>query len=626
MKTKTFILLLFLTVLSIDASAQGRMIPNLDKVTIFSKGAQVYRHKQVTLQAGEQTLSFTGLSPYIDVNSIQVKAEGNVTILGVSQRFIRPDSAMLSRQLRAAEAALKKARNRQAEVKAKRTVMKSQLEMVKTNSSTAARTVATPLEAIKQLNQYYYDETMAINKRLIGLDEEEQQANHNVEKQQEVIDSLAGLNAKRLTVIDVKVDAPRVSNTNFTFVYYVNGASWYPTYELRSGSTAAPLQLTYKANITQQTNEDWRNVPVTLSSANPNRSNVSPELKTYWLDYGLDAPTYDFGIDNNRISGTITDEEDNPVIGATIQVKGTTIGTVSDIDGHYTLTLPNGNRNVEASYIGMETQVKQATGNRLDFRMENSKLALEEVVVKGFGSKSTKSNVKFTAPVIKADREVKAESIADENSMDVSSTAAKFGYEFEIGHPLTILSDNKPVSCQIGKYKLPTTYAYKGVPKIDKNAFLVADVTGWNELNLIQGEATVFFDNSYVGKTILNPDQQSDTLHLAMGRDNGIHIERKLIKNNTSRRLLGSSRVQTMNWEISIRNARAEQVVISIYDQLPVSRNSSITVTPQELSGGQLDKLNGQVVWKLTLAPGEVKKLSLGYQVKYDKYRRLTIE
>ena len=170
MKTKTFILLLFLTVLSIDASAQGRMMPNLDKVTIFSKGAQVYRHKQVALQAGEQTLSFTGLSPYIDVNSIQVKAGGNVTILGVSQRFVRPDSAMLSGQLRAAEAALKKARNRQAEVKAKRTVMKSQLEMVKTNSSTAARTVATPLEAIKQLNQYYYDETMAINKRRIGLD------------------------------------------------------------------------------------------------------------------------------------------------------------------------------------------------------------------------------------------------------------------------------------------------------------------------------------------------------------------------------------------------------------------------------------------------------------------------
>ncbi|MFR5270915.1 MAG: hypothetical protein ACLTGI_10665 [Hoylesella buccalis] len=118
--------------------------------------------------------------------------------------------------------------------------MKSQLEMVKTNSSTAARTVATPLEAIKQLNQYYYDETMAINKRLIDLNEEEQQANHNVEKQQEVIDSLAGLNTKRLTVIDVKVDAPRASNANFTFVYYVNGASWYPTYELRSSSTAAP--------------------------------------------------------------------------------------------------------------------------------------------------------------------------------------------------------------------------------------------------------------------------------------------------------------------------------------------------------------------------------------------------
>lgn len=626
MRAKKLCLPLFLIILPIGASAQGKMMPNLDKVTIFSKGAQVYRHKEVTLQAGEQTLSFTGLSPYIDANSIQVKARGNVTILGVSQRYIRPDSAMLSGQVRAAETALRKARNRLAEVKAKRTVMQSQLEMVKTNSSTAARTVATPIEAIKQLNQYYYDETMAINKRLIGLDEEEQQANHDVEKQQEIVDSLAGLKTKRLTAIDVKVDAPRAANATFTFVYYVDGASWYPTYEIRSGNTTAPLELTYKANITQQTNEDWRNVPVTLSSANPNRSNVSPRLKTYWLDYGLAAPTYDFGIDNNLISGTITDEEDNPVIGASIRVKGTTIGTASDIDGHYTLTLPNGNRNVEVSYVGMETQEKQATGSRLDFRMEESKQGLEEVVVTGYSTKGKKSNMKLTAPVMKYDREVKAERIADDNSMGVNSTAAKFGYEFEIGHPLTILSDNKPVNCQIGKFQLPTTYTYKGVPKIDKDAFLVADATGWNELNLIQGEATVFFDNSYVGKTILDPDRQSDTLHLSLGRDNGIHIERKLMKDNTSRKLLSNSKVQTINWEISVRNARTEKVIINIYDQIPVAKNSSITVTPQELSGGQLDKSNGQVVWTLSLTPGEIRKLSLAYQVKYEKNRTLSIE
>lgn len=625
MNTKT-ILMGALLAFSMATTAQTRTTTDLDRVTIFSKGAQVYRHKQVMLRPGEQTVSFTGLSPYIDMKSLQVKAQGSITVLGVSHRFVRPDSAMLTGKVRMATAELKKAYRVLAEVQKRREALTAQLEMVKTNSSTAARTVATPLEAIRQLNQYYYDETMAIQKRIIGLDDEEQRATEAVQRRQETLDSLAGIKMKRLAVVDVKVDAPQAANATFALSYYVGGASWYPTYDLRSSGTTAPLELTYKANITQQTNEDWRNARVTLSSANPSRSNVAPELKTYWLDYGLAAPTYDFGVDNNTISGTITDTEDNPIVGASIVVKGTTIGTVTDVDGRYTLTLPNNNRTVEASFIGMVSQEKRATGSRLDFQLEDDSHGLEEVVVMGYGTAQAERAVKFTAPVIKKDSEIKAMALDDDNAMGVEATAAKFGYEFAIAHPLTILSDNKPVGCQIGHYQLPTTYAYKGVPKIDKDAFLVADATGWAHLNLIPGEATVFFDNSYVGKTILDPNLQTDTLHLSMGRDNGIHIERKLMANNTARKLLGNSRVQTMNWEIGVRNSRSEAVTISIYDQVPVSRNAEIVVSPTELSNGRFDKATGRVVWALTLAPGETRKLVLAYQVKYNKNRSLTIE
>ena len=621
----------------VNLAAQTGLQTNLKEVTIYSNGAQVTREKNVALKAGEQTISFTGLSPYLDRNSLQVKAKGSVTVLGVSQRYIRPDSTMLSERLKAASRDIDEASRRLSELQAQRTVLKSQLKMVEANCNIGSRTAATPLNDIKLLNKYYYEEMMDINKKLIALDTEEEKANADLARYNEIADSIAGIKLKRITVVDVKVDAKVQTSALFTLQYYVSGASWYPTYDVRSSKVDEPLQLTYKANIMQQTGEDWKDVNVTLSTANPNRSNVSPDLRTYWLDYGLAAPTYNFGIDNNQVSGTIFDENNEPIIGASITVAGTQIGTVSDVDGHYSITMPNGNRRLVVNYIGYESQQATVNGNHKDFHLQETVSYLQEVSVVGYGtSKKSRRGLFSSAAAVERDAPVenakaaapapkKARVLVDEDDLEVAATAAKFGYEFEVKHPLTILSNNKPVSAQLGRYELPTTYAYKGVPKIDKDAFLVADATGWGELNLVEGEAMVFYDNSYVGKTILSP-VESDTLHLSLGRDNGIQIERKLIKNNSVHKVLSGNQTQQKDWEISVRNTRSEKVSIKVYDQVPVSQNSDITVTTEELSDGNFNKETGIVVWNLELNPGESRKLRLRYQVKYPKNRRLDIE
>lgn len=630
MKRHLILLTSLLSVIT-SLSAQSSYQTSLKQVTIYSNGAQVNREKNVALKAGEQTITFTGLSPYIDKSSLQVKAKGGVTVLGVSQRFIRPDSTMYSEQLLAAERRIGEASQRVSELKAQREVLLSQLKMVEANCNTSNRTAVTSLSEIKLLNSYYYEEMMSINKKLIALEKEEEKAGEVLARQTELADSIAGIKLKRIAVVDVKVDARQQTSALFTLQYYVSGASWYPTYDVRSSSVSEPLQLTYKASILQHTNEDWTNVPVTLSTANPNRSNVSPDLRTYWLDYGLAAPTYEFGIDNNQISGTVYDENDDPVIGASVMVIGTQIGTVTDIDGRYSITVPNGNRSLKVSMIGYETQQANVSTSQKDFYLKESTAYLQEVAVVGYGkrgrgrSRMAAASVPAVLDAAPVSAPKKARVMVEEDAIEVAATAAKFGYEFEVKHPLTIPSDNKPVSAQLGKYELPTTYAYKGVPRIDKDAFLVADATGWEELNLVEGEATVFYDNSYVGKTILNP-AGSDTLHLSMGRDNGIQISRKLVRNNSTHKVLSTSQTQLKDWEINVRNTRAEQVTIKVYDQIPVSQNSAITVSAEELSGGILDAETGIVVWDLTLNPGESRKLRLSYEVKYPKSRRLNVE
>ena len=163
-------------------------------------------------------------------------------------------------------------------------------------------------------------------------------------------------------------------------------------------------------------------------------------------------------------------------------------------------------------------------------------------------------------------------------------------------------------------------------PKIDKDAFLVAEATGWERLNLLQGEANVYFENTFVGKSILDPGQTSDTLRFSMGRDRSIRIERTKENDYSSRRAIGSNQTQTVAWKFSVRNTRPEPVVLTLADQLPVSRNSAIAVSAEELSGGQLDKESGIVTWRLELKPGEQRELRLRYAVKYPKGRSLTIE
>ncbi len=624
MKTRKSFLLLGV-LFSLLASAQNKFAPSLRDVTIFSGGAQVNRQITVPVKPGEQVISFVGFSPYTDVGSLQVKATGKITVLGVSHRYVYPDSAILSDKVQRAKHTLKAATRGLEELKSKRKTLQGQLEMVKTNCSVSNRTVATPLENIRQLNNYYYEEMMAINKKLLLLDDEEEKARAYFIRCNGVVDSLKTIKMKRLMTVDVKVDARQASHANFTFAYYTEGASWFPSYEIRANNTSEPLQLSYKANISQQTNEVWEKTKVTLSSANPNRSSIVPELKTYWLDYGLAPPTYDFGIDNHKVSGIIMDEDGEPIVGATVRVKGTSIATVTDLDGKYSITLPNHNRTLHISYIGMEDVENTVTGSYANFTLKVSARALQEVVVTGYGEPR---EAEMAYEEIKEVSKVKpvARRINDESSMNVSATPAKFGYEFEIHHPLTIPSDGKPTVSTIGNFEMPATYSYKSVPKINKSAFLVADAVGWENLRLLEGEASVFYENSFVGKTIVSPTMSTDTLHLSLGRDSGIKIDRKQVKNNSSRKVLSSVMEQDVEWEITVHNTRDENVSIRIYDQVPVSRNSEIKVNVLELSKGVYDKDNGTVYWDLSLRPGENVKQRLVYQVRYPKSGRLTIE
>jgi len=636
MNIKRKIMIAICLMAAVMSEAVEKHTASINKVTVFTNGAQVERSKSVVLVPGEQVVTFTGFSPYMDKKSLQVKAKGHLTILGVSERTAHPDSAAQVKKLRAAEDDVKAVERRIQQTKDEQEMLTAQLDLIKTNCSVAGRTVATPLANIKELNAYYAQQVLSVKKRSQELEEQLQNLNEELKRRQDTCDSIAKLKLKSVTEIDVKVDAKQAGRAVFDITYYVKNAGWFPSYDVRSNSINEPLQLSYKANIYQNTKEEWKNVPVTLSSANPNRSNVAPQLKTYWLDYGLSAPTYNIDNDgSNVVSGKIVSADDgDPMIGATVIVKGTNLGTVSDIDGNYSIVLPQNSRKLTFSYVGYVSQTHTVEpGSTLNIRLKEDQASLQEVVVVGYGvsKKGRRSNSK--GEVLKAKERIpEAAGVAVEEELNeseviaVNQQQAQFGYEFDIKQLLTLPDGGKTTTTEIARHQLPASYEYRGIPKIDKESFLVADATDWQKLNLMEGEANVYFDNSFVGKSILDPNVSSDTLHFSMGRDQSIRVQRTKVSESSTRRFFGSNQEQTLKWRITVKNNRQESVNITVFDQAPISRNTSIEVIMDELSDGQFDKKTGIIKWPLQLKPGEQRDLILQYKVKYPKNRRLTIE
>lgn len=635
MKTKIMMMTAALMFVMAANGDNKKVTPSIKHVTVFTNGAQVERSLSVNLLAGEQVITFTGLSPYTDVKSMQIKARGKLTVLGVNYRTIHPDSLQRVKQLREAEKLVKSTDEKERELKAQLEVVNAQLEMVKTNSSIGNRTTVTPLANIKELNNYYAQETLELKKKAIAIDQELEKLAEIREKQEKTVDSIARLKLKTMTEADLTLQVAQAGKVEFDLTYYVRNAGWYPTYDLRSEGLGLPLQLSYKANMFQNTKEEWNNIPVTLSSANPSRSNIAPELRTYWIDYGKLAPRYDNELGTEgSVSGIVLDEEGEPLIGCSVTVVGTSLGTVTDVNGRYSIALPRGKNQLRFAYVGYLSQTSSVNGSTLNVRMKEDSAALQEVVVIGYGvskkgrgktsrKREDASMIEGKVPGVAVSKEPE---MPESELIAVNEQRAQFGYEFEIKQPLTLLSDGKTTTTEIARYQLPATYQYLGIPRADKDAFLVADATDWQQYSLLEGEANVYFENSFIGKTILDPTVANDTLHFSLGRDNGIRMQRTKVSARSTRRLLASNQEQDMTWRITVKNSRKEAVSLLLQDQIPVSQNSNITVTTEELSGGQLDKSTGIIVWQLQLQPNEQREFIVQYRVKYPKNRRLTIE
>lgn len=186
-----------------------------------------------------------------------------------------------------------------------------------------------------------------------------------------------------------------------------------------------------------------------------------------------------------------------------------------------------------------------------------------------------------------------------------------------------IPGDGKKHTLELSRRSLEADYTYYAAPALREEAFLLARITAWDQSRLLPAPVSLFFENTYVGKSFLDPTRTEDTTEVSLGRDPAILISRSERRRFETDQLIGKHQTVTWEWTIECRNTKDQPVDMVINDQLPVSTHEDIEVEPMELSDARYDKDKGFLEWKTRLAAGERITKKVRFSIKYPKDKKI---
>ena len=458
-KTATALVIVMIAFQSFStAQTEKEVKSKITNVTVYSSGAQVERSATFDLQQGKSILSFKNLSPYISKESIRVDGDGNYTILNVQLQNDFLNELEKTKEINDLNAGIQQYQDKIEDEATWIKILNEKLEFLKANKTIAGKDQAVNPEVFKSLNQIYGENFEKYTLEVLKRNRIIKDYSKETEKLQNQLSTLNSKSELPSGTITIMVDAKKAQNSSIKLDYLVDNASWYPSYDIRFLDVNKPLTVSFKANISQNTGVDWKNVDLKLATAKTNISAQIPYLIANYLQFYY--PSYSNNMLQGKVSGVQLSNSVAPGASSEMKIRG-----ITSINGNDApLYVVDGVPQSDITYLNPDKIEK------MDVLKGASATAL-------YGSRGSNGVIVITTK--------QGSDETDESDVPLTVTAKnETSNEYIVDSQQSVNSDNKLNSITFRESQLNATYEYQSIPKLSKNVYLIAKINDWYKADI----------------------------------------------------------------------------------------------------------------------------------------------
>jgi hypothetical protein len=569
------------------------------KVTVYFSGALVTREVDVPEGRGLVELVVSPMPEQIDGNSVYTEGGDGIRVLTTRYRT-RQVLEDTSEERRKLEAEKEKLQVTAAKLNSEIGSIQENVKLLTKLEGFTEKTALVSTEkgnlngdTVITLAKYIMDQRIDKAKELVGLNDQKRlndiQMNFCERKMKELGHG-SGREEREAVIV---VDREAAKGGKVRLNYLVREVSWRPEYKLRAGKANDEVRIDYMANLKQRSGEDWGQVQVTLSTAQPMLNAAPPELAVL-----------------------------EPILVA----RGTPGAPPMPASGPAAVFAPN-------------QKTKELARQIMDQRRQ----AVSSYQMGAGGGQGQKDAVMWlnaaaageqTLELMKSRTEIVAEgkkknpaAVADPSRNDGPSVT------YHLMNALTVPSRNDDQIIEVAKLNLSPRYYYKAVPVLNRHVYRLADLVNKSNYILLPGEATMYQGTDFVGRMPMPLVAVGEEFTAGFGVDPQLQIQRQLV--DKTRTTQGGNQVLKYEYRILISSYKTDPVKLQVWDRLPHAEAESVGVsiakaTP-DLSKDALYlrecRPNNLLRWDLDVEPGVSgeKAMAIAYEFTMALDRQMAI-